>query len=64
MIFMGLTPFGSLAAGFAAQRFGAPRVLLAGSVLVLGVSAALHAALPRLRVALTASSPATPPAIP
>jgi MFS family permease len=64
MMFMGLTPFGSLAAGFAAQRFGAPRVLLAGSVLVLGVSVALHAALPRLRGALTASSAVTPPAIP
>jgi MFS family permease len=61
MMFMGLTPFGSLAAGFAAQRFGAPRVLFAGALGVLAVSVALHAALPRLRTRLVGDSATSPP---
>jgi MFS family permease len=64
MSFMGLTPFGALAAGLLAQRFGAPRVLFAGAVLVLAASVALHVALPRLRGALSASSAASLSAIP
>jgi MFS family permease len=57
MMFMGLSPFGALAGGIAAQRFGAPRVLFAGAVVVLAVSLALHAVLPRLRAALVGSAP-------
>lgn len=61
---MGLMPFGSLATGFAAQRFGAPRVLFAGAIVVLAISLALHAALPRLRDSLVAASGTSPPVIP
>jgi MFS family permease len=61
-MFMGFTPFGALGAGFAAQRFGATRVLLVGAIVVLGVSVGLHAALPRLRKALAADPAASRPA--
>ena len=61
MMFMGLTPFGALGGGIAAQRFGAPPVLFGGAIVVLAVSLALHASLPHLRRRLVAGS-ATPPA--
>jgi MFS family permease len=49
MAFFGTAPFGSLLAGAAAARFGAPRTLVAGGVACL-VGAALFARhLPRLR---------------
>jgi len=48
-LFVGMSPFGALAGGFLAERFGAPRTLLAGSLAVLAASLAFHAALPRLR---------------
>jgi MFS family permease len=60
-VFMGLTPFGALAAGLAAQRFGAPRVLFAGATVVLAVSVVLHAFLPRMRRAFVAGSASSPP---
>jgi MFS family permease len=63
-LFVGLSPFGALAGGFLAQRFGAPRTLFAGSLVVLAASLAFHAALPRLRrtVARPAAAPAPRPA--
>jgi MFS family permease len=48
-LYVGITPFGALAGGVAAHRFGAPRTVLAGSLVVLIASAAFHLALPRLR---------------
>jgi MFS family permease len=48
-LFVGVTPFGALAAGYAASRFGPERTLLAGGAVVLGASFAFHLALPRLR---------------
>jgi MFS family permease len=63
MLFVGVTPFGSLAAGFAASRFGAPRTLAAGGAVVLAASAAFHLALPRLRRVVLAEHPTLfPPA--
>jgi MFS family permease len=48
-LFVGMTPFGALGAGFAAHRFGAPRTLLAGALVVIAASLALHLALGGLR---------------
>jgi len=56
-VFVGLTPFGALAGGLAAARFGVERTLLAGSTAVLAASAAFLAVLPRMR-----ASPAAPTA--
>jgi MFS family permease len=62
-LFVGVTPFGALAAGFAASRFGAPRTLGAGSAVVLMASLAFHLALPRLRRVVLAEHPTLfPPA--
>lgn len=58
-VLMGLTPFGALALGLLAQRFGATRVLFATSLGVLATSAALHLALRRLRDSL-APGPVAP----
>ena len=65
-LFVGLSPFGALAGGFSAQRFGAPRTLFTGSLVVLAASLAFHAVLPRLRrtVAPVASSPRPVPSAP
>jgi len=63
MLFVGLTPFGSLLAGVAASRFGAPRTLAAGGAAVLAASLAFHVALPRLRKIVLAEHPTMfPPA--
>jgi MFS family permease len=63
MLFVGVTPFGALAAGLAAHRFGAPRTLLAGALVVLAASAVFHAAIPRLRRVVLAEHPTIfPPA--
>src|SRR6266542_134623 len=56
-LFVGLTPFGALAAGFAASRLGAPRTLAFGGAVVLVASAAFHLALPRLRRIVLAEHP-------
>jgi MFS family permease len=53
-LFVGVTPFGALVGGVAAGRFGAPRVLLAGSFVLLAATGAFLAALPRLRRAVLA----------
>ncbi len=64
-LFIGTTPFGSLAAGLVAHRFGAPRTLLAGAAVVALASLAFHLALPQLRRAVHAQHPALfPPAAP
>ncbi len=56
-LFVGVTPFGALAAGLVASRVGAPRTLLAGACVVLATSAAFHLALPRLRRIVLAEHP-------
>ena len=64
-LFVGLTPFGALAAGLAGARVGVPRVLLAGGVVVVAASAVFHAALPRLRRTVLAQHPTLfPPQVP
>jgi MFS family permease len=57
MLFVGVTPFGALVAGFAASRLGVPTTLLAGAIVVLLASAVFHAALPRLRKIVLAAHP-------
>jgi len=47
-LFVGISPFGALAMGFAGQRLGVPAVFLAGGLAVAAASAAFHLALPRL----------------
>jgi MFS family permease len=62
-LFVGVAPFGALAAGLAASRFGAPRTLAAGGAVVLAASATFHLALPRLRRIVRAEHPTLfPPA--
>jgi MFS family permease len=56
-LFVGLTPFGALAAGFAAGRFGTPRTLATGGAVVICASVVFHLALPRLRGAVLAEHP-------
>jgi MFS family permease len=56
-LFVGVTPFGSLAAGFGASRAGATRTLVFGGAVVLAASAVFHAALPRLRRVVLAEHP-------
>ncbi len=63
-LFVGVTPFGALAAGLAASRVGAPRTLLAGAAVVLAASAAFHLALPRLRRIVLAEHPTLFPPTP
>jgi MFS family permease len=57
VLFVGVTPFGALAGGFAAARWGAPRVVLTGAVVVLAASALFHAAVPSLRRIVFAQYP-------
>lgn len=62
-LFIGMTPFGALVAGFGASRFGAPRTLALGASIVLVASLAFHVALPRLRHIVLAEHPTLfPPA--
>ncbi len=64
-IFIGTTPFGSLAGGVAASRFGVGRVLLAGALVVLAAAATFYAFLPRLRRTVLAQYPTLfPPQVP
>jgi len=63
-LFVGVTPFGALAAGFAASRLGAPRTLAAGAGVVLVASLAFHLALPRLRRIVLAEHPTLFPPTP
>ncbi len=52
-LFVGMAPFGALAGGIAAARFGVPRTLLSGALAVLAASLAFRVALPRLQGART-----------
>jgi MFS family permease len=62
-LFVGVTPFGSLAAGFGASHLGAARTLQVGGAVVVLASAAFHVALPRLRRIVLAEHPTLfPPA--
>jgi hypothetical protein len=63
MLFVGVTPFGALVAGFAASRLGVPTTLLAGAIVVLLASAVFHAALPRLRRIVLAEHPTVFPPV-
>jgi MFS family permease len=63
-LFVGVTPFGALVAGFAASRFGVSRTVSAGAVVVLVASAAFHLALPRLRRTVLAQHPTLFPPVP
>jgi MFS family permease len=56
-LFVGVSPFGALAAGLAASRAGAPLTLALGGGVVLLASAAFHLALPRLRRIVLAEHP-------
>jgi MFS family permease len=56
-LFIGTTPFGALAGGVAAGRFGVTPVLFVGAAGVLAASLAFHLALPRLRRAARAMHP-------
>lgn len=62
-LFIGITPFGALAAGFAASRLGAGLTLGVGGGLVLAASGVYHLFLPRLRKVVLAEHPTLfPPA--
>ena len=56
-LFIGTTPFGALAGGIAAARFGVAGVLLVGALVVLAASATFHVFLPRLRRTVLAQYP-------
>ena len=49
MAFMGTAPFGSLLAGFVAEKIGAPYTLLIGGIGCVAGAAWFERALPRLR---------------
>jgi predicted MFS family arabinose efflux permease len=57
-LFVGVSPFGALAAGFVSARLGAPRTLALGAGVVLAASGLFHLALPRLRRTVLAEHPA------
>ena len=56
-LFIGVTPFGSLAAGYVASLVGPGRALAFGGAVVLAASLVFHAALPRLRRIVLAQHP-------
>ena len=63
-LFLGVTPFGALAAGFAAHRHGTTLTLGLGGAVVLLSSAAYHLVLPRLRKVVLAEHPTVfPPSV-
>lgn len=65
MLFVGMTPFGALAGGLAAARFGVTRVIMSGALMVVAASLAFHAVLPRLRRTVLAQHPTLfPPQVP
>ncbi len=64
-LFLGVTPFGALAAGLVASRLGAPATLATGGLVVLAASAVFHAAVPRLRRIVLSEHPTQfPPTAP
>jgi MFS family permease len=56
-LFIGVSPFGGLLAGWAASTFSAPSALMAGAVVVLVASTAFHLALPSIRRAVPEQHP-------
>ncbi len=50
MMFMGMAPFGSLLAGWAAARFGSPTTVAAGGVISIAAAGLFTMFLPRVRV--------------
>jgi MFS family permease len=63
-LFVGVSPFGGLLAGWAASRFSAPGTLAAGATAVLIASAAFHLALPSIRRTVRAQQPLLSPTHP
>jgi MFS family permease len=61
-LFVGMTPFGALTAGFLAAHLGAPATVLAGAAVVLAGSLGFHFLLPRLRRSRLAQEPTLFPA--
>ena len=62
-LFVGVSPFGALVAGFAASRLGPTSTLVTGGGVVVAASLAFHVALPRLRKVVLAEHPTLfPPA--
>jgi predicted MFS family arabinose efflux permease len=57
-LFVGVSPFGALAAGLVSARLGTPRTLAIGAAVLLAASGAFHLALPRLRRTVLAQHPA------
>lgn len=57
-LFVGVSPFGSLAAGLAAERFGPSATLAAGGIVVVLAGTAFRLALPGIRSAVQAQHPA------
>jgi hypothetical protein len=56
-LFVGVTPFGALAAGLVAGHAGAPRTIAWGAGVVLVASTVFHLVLPRLRRTVLAQHP-------
>jgi MFS family permease len=56
-LFIGMTPFGSLVAGFVAAHLGATRTLAAAGAVVLASSLVFHLVLPSLRRVVLAEHP-------
>ncbi len=56
-LFVGMTPFGSLVAGFVAARVGVTRTLAVAGALVLAASVVFHLVLPGLRKVVLAEHP-------
>jgi len=50
MVFMGMAPFGSLLAGAAADRVGAPWTVAAGGVICVCAAGVFWSFLPRIRI--------------
>ncbi len=61
-LFIGVGPFGALAAGWTAHRIGVPATLVIGGSVAVAASVAYHLALPRLREALRDAHPEVPDA--
>ena len=50
MMFLGMAPFGGLAAGYSAERIGAPATIAAGGVICVAAAMVFRLRLPSLRV--------------
>ena len=50
MMFLGMAPFGGLAAGYAAERIGAPATIAGGGVICVAAAIVFRLRLPSMRV--------------